>query len=322
VSVVIPCYEAAEDIGDAIRSVLRQTRDDHIREVLVIDDGSTDQAEDVVRRWEAEDERVQYTYQTNQGPSVARNRGVRKSEGSLVAFLDADDVWRPEKLETQVPFLREHSKVALVCSDYVEEKNGSRRRVWARHLDYRQDDLLESLYLRGGPVMMSTVVVRRSVFREAGGFNPSILKGQDTDLWLRIAAEWPIHHLPAPLVVKRIRKGSVSADMPAKVRSLREITDRIAERYPRLEPYRERRHAMLSELLIRAWLQQGERRGARNEALQTIRTRPISFHIVVLFFISLLPLSEEEIRRLLGILGQIRGALSEVKRRILEGVSR
>jgi len=320
VSVVIPSYEAAEDVGDAIRSVLRQTRGDHIREVLVIDDGSTDRTEEVVRRWEAEDERVRYLYQTNQGPSVARNRGVSESTGSLIAFLDADDVWRPEKLETQVTFFRQHPEVALVCSDYVEEKNERRRRIWARHLDYRQDDLLESLYLRGGPVMMSTVVLRKRIFESVGGFDPEILKGQDTDLWLRIAAEWPIHHLPVPLVVKRSREESVSADMPAKIRYLREITDRIAERYPRLESYRDRRHAMLSELLIRSWLQQGKKRRAREEALRTLRAGPITFPAVVLFILSILPISASSVQAILDGLGRMRGGLSEMKREATEGI--
>jgi glycosyltransferase involved in cell wall biosynthesis len=320
VSVVIPCYDAAEDIGDAIESVLRQTGNEHVREVVVVDDGSTDQTETVVRRWKAEDERVRYMYQANQGPSVARNRGVSESTGSLVAFLDADDVWRPGKLETQVPFLQQHPEVALVCSDYIEEKNGNRRRIWARHLDYRQDDLLESLYLRGGPVMMSTVVLRKHVFESVGGFDPEILKGQDTDLWLRIAAEWSVHHLPVPLVVKRIREESVSADMPTKIRYLREITDRIAERYPRLESYRDRRHAMLSELLIRTWLQQGKKRRAREEVLRTLRAGPVTFPTVVLFILSILPISASSAQAILDGLGRIRGRLSEIKRKVTERI--
>ena len=318
VSVVIPCYNSADDIGEAIESVLRQTRDEYVQEIIVVDDGSADHSETVIRRWEDRDERVRYIYQENQGPSVARNRGVSESNRSLIAFLDADDVWKPAKLEAQVPFLRNHPDVALLCSDYIKMENGNRRRIWGRHLDYKQGDLLKSIYLRGGPVMMSTVVVRREVFEEIGGFDPSILKGQDTDLWLRITAEWPIHHQPIPLVVKRTREGSVSEDMATKVHSLREITDRIAERYPRLEPYRQQRHAILSELLIRAWLKRGKQRRAREEALRILSERPVSLQTVVLFILSVLPLSTESTKGVLGFLGRVRGALSEGRRRVTE----
>ena len=318
VSVVIPCYNSADDIGEAIESVLRQTRDEYVQEIIVVDDGSADHSETVIRRWEDRDERVRYIYQENQGPSVARNRGVSESNGPLIAFLDADDVWKPGKLEAQVPFLRNYPDVALICSDYIKKENEDRRRIWVKHLDYKQEDLLKSIYLRGGPVMMSTVVVRKGVFEKLGGFDPSILKGQDTDLWLRITAKWPIHHQPIPLVVKRTREGSVSEDMATKVHSLREITDRIAERYPRLEPYRQQRHAMLSELLIRAWLRRGKRERARKEAFQILSERPTSVQTVVLFVLSILPLSAESTKKVLGFLGRVRGALSEGRRRVTE----
>ena len=313
VSVVIPCYNSADDIGEAIESVLRQTRDEYVQEIIVVDDGSADHSETVIRRWEDRDERVRYIYQENQGPSVARNRGVSESNRSLIAFLDADDVWKPAKLEAQVPFLRNHPDVALLCSDYIKMENGNRRRIWARHLDYRQDDLLELLYLHGGPVMMSTVVLRKQVFEEVGGFDPAIPKGQDTDLWLRIATEHPIHHLPTPLIVKRVREESVSSDMVEKVQYLRRIADRFAEKYSRLAPLRDRRHGILSELLARHWLLQGDKRQARSEAIQAVRKHPSSARALLLAVLSALPFSSEWLEKILDGLGRIRGILAGLK---------
>jgi glycosyltransferase involved in cell wall biosynthesis len=281
--------------------------------VIVVDDGSTDHSERVIRRWADTDERVQYVYQENQGPSVARNHGVNEARGSLIAFLDADDVWKSEKLRVQVSFLQDHSDVALVCSDYIEEKKGDRRRIRAQHLDYRQDDLLESLYLRGGPVMMSTVVLRRHVFKELGGFTPAILKGQDTDLWLRVAAKHPIHHLPTPLVIKRVREGSVGSDMVEKVQYLRKIADRFAEKYSRLAPLRDRRHGILSEFLARHWIRRGNRREAQLEAIRALRTNPGSVKALLLVVLSLLPFSSEWIDRVLTGLGEIRQRVTSLK---------
>lgn len=313
VSVVIPCYEAADDVAEAIQSVLRQTYDECIKGVVVVDDGSTDQSEAVIRRWEAKDERVQYIYQENHGPSVARNRGVAEASGEYVAFLDADDLWLPEKLEHQMGFHENHPEVALLCSDYFVEGEGPQWRMRARHLDYRQDDALESLYLRGGPVMMSTVVVRKDVFESVGGFDPSILKGQDADLWLRIAARHPIHHVPEALVVKRTRAGSVSEDVPRKVKFLREITDRLADRYSRLEPIRQQRHGILHEMMARYWLEQGSRRRAAKHAYRALTCYPTSLKALLLTILTILPFPTERLRDILHGLGKLRRSLAGVK---------
>jgi glycosyltransferase involved in cell wall biosynthesis len=256
-------------------------------------------------------------YQENQGPSVARNRGVEEASQRYIAFLDADDLWRPEKAGRQASFLEAHPEVALVCSDYVIEEGGGRSRVRARHLDYRQDDLLESLYLRGGPVMMSTVMLRKQVFEEVGGFDPDIPKGQDTDLWLRIVAGHRIHHLPEPLVVKRRRAGSVGENIPEKVEYLREITDRMAEVYPRLEPLRELRHGMLSEKLSRYWLERGDQNQSRNHALEALYSQPSSITAISLFLLSLFPLSSEKSADLLRNMGNARRFIDRVKNKVV-----
>lgn len=313
VSVVIPCYEAADDVGEAIQSALRQTCDECIDEVIVVDDGSTDDSETVIRRWEAEDERIRYVYQENQGPSVARNRGVAEANSQYIAFLDADDLWKSEKLERQLSFLNDHPDVALVCSDYLVEQKGERSRMRARHLDYRHEDVLERLYLRGGPVLMSTVIIKKGVFQQIGGFDPSIPVGQDTDLWFRIAAEHSIHHLSVPLTIKRSRSDSVSEDMVEKVKYLRTITDRLAGRYSRLRPLRERRHAILSEMLARFWLRRGNREKARKEALRAMRGNPTSIHAFLFVVLTMMPLPTPQIIQIVQGLGKIRRSLTGLK---------
>src|SRR3990172_2985097 len=116
VSVVIPTYNSAQFIGEAVRSVLEQTYSHH--EVIVVDDGSTDNSEDVLRLF---GERIQYIHQENRGPSAARNGGIRLAKGDYICFLDADDLWLPGELEVQVSFMGCHKDVGLVLSDHGED---------------------------------------------------------------------------------------------------------------------------------------------------------------------------------------------------------
>jgi glycosyltransferase involved in cell wall biosynthesis len=321
-SVVIPCYNSADDVGEAIGSVLQQTRDDYVQEIVVVDDGSTDHSEEVIRSWEDHDERVRYIYQENQGPSVARNRGVAEVNSQYIAFLDADDLWKSEKLERQLSFLNDHPDVALVCSDYLVEQKGERSRMRARHLDYRHEDVLERLYLRGGPVLMSTVIIKKGVFQQIGGFDPSIPIGQDTDLWLRIAAEHSIHHLSVPLTIKRSRSDSVSEDMVEKVKYLRTITDRLADQYSRLESLQEQRQAILSGRLARFWLRRGNREKAWKEALRALRENPTSIHAFSFVALTMMPLPTPQIIQIVQGLGKVRKSLTGLKTALFSSMKR
>src|SRR5579864_8740685 len=113
VSVVIPAYNAARFLGDAIQSVLNQTYSNF--EVVVVNDGSTDDTESVVRSF---GDRLFYVKQANKGVSAARNEGIKRARGQYVAFLDSDDVWLPTKLAEQIPFLEQNPEVGLVYSDW------------------------------------------------------------------------------------------------------------------------------------------------------------------------------------------------------------
>ena len=113
ISVIIPTYNSAVFLPEALQSVLSQTF--LPQDVIVVDDGSTDDTEDVLEPFRRH---IHYIRQENQGPAVARNRGIAEAKGDLIAFLDADDVWVPEKLERQVNVLIENPRIGLVHSRY------------------------------------------------------------------------------------------------------------------------------------------------------------------------------------------------------------
>jgi glycosyltransferase involved in cell wall biosynthesis len=209
-SVVIPAYNSARFIGEAIESVLAQGHPEI--ELLVVDDGSTDDTADVVAR---HGKPVKLVRQQNSGAAVARNTGMRVARGRYVAFLDADDLWLPGKIDAQLAHLEQHPDVSLCCTwfdllqpdssgTYIVDANKSDRNALdgAGYSKLTYADLLLDC-----EVWTSTVVVRRELLDQVGGFDPALRRGQDYDYWLRASRITPIHRLDATLALYRMGSG-------------------------------------------------------------------------------------------------------------------
>jgi glycosyltransferase involved in cell wall biosynthesis len=205
ISVVIPTYNRAASLQEAIRSVLAQTCP--VNEIIVVDDGSTDNTGELVRSMNGI---VRYAYQENQGPSAARNRGIREAQGDWVAFLDSDDLWLPAKIERQVEEVRRNPDAALVyTSVYWRNPDGTDRLEVAR-----PPSALWPMIRYRNPVCgsCSAVLARRDVLIEENGFNQSLHIGEDWDLWVRIASKHPLARVEEPVVILRTSAGSQSSN--------------------------------------------------------------------------------------------------------------
>jgi glycosyltransferase involved in cell wall biosynthesis len=206
VSVVIPTYQSGRYVGSAIESVLVQTRPPD--EVIVVDDGSTDDTADVLGRF---GQRIRVIRQANAGVSLARDRGARSATGSLVAFLDADDEWSPRKLEVQVPRMSAPEVIASFTEALFEDERSGR--TW--HVRYTlEPDMTATLLLRGCVIgNNSTVVVRREPFLAIGGYDPALSQSADWDMWIRLSEHGRFELVREPLARYRVRAGSMSADV-------------------------------------------------------------------------------------------------------------
>lgn len=215
VSVVIPCYNQGRYLSTAVDSVLAQTHKDV--EVIIVDDGSTDDTERVAARY-ASDSRVRYVRQTNRGPSAARNAGVAACGGEYVNFLDADDILYPEKLQMQLDVLIQDSRLAFVYCDISHiDQNGSDI-AGKRDLSISQSrrmlsgDIFDSLFV-GGYFPPHAPLLRVDIFKKIGGFDESLRGCCDWDLWLRIAADGNYtYYLDQKLAAYRIHAGNMSND--------------------------------------------------------------------------------------------------------------
>ena len=213
VSVVIPTYNLAHFIAEAIQSILGQTFSEF--EVIAVDDGSTDNTKDVVNSFK--DPRIRYIYQENHGVSAARNTGIQASSSEYIAFLDSDDVLMENALEKGAQVLERHPEVGFSYGqEYLMDE---RRRVFhlrkQRHkYSYVREGIeeIKEFLLHGNYVCTSTVMARRRCLYDVGLFDPTFRPGsEDFDLWVRLAKRYAVAYIAEPLVKYRIHPDSIGA---------------------------------------------------------------------------------------------------------------
>jgi len=190
ISVVIPAYNCDRYVAQAVESVLHQTYSSV--EIIVIDDGSQDNTRQVLQPYSAQ---IRYVYQDNQGVSVARNHGINLARGEFVAFLDADDVFLPDKLAVQLAVFEANPKLGIVHSGWRRINQQGETLMDVQPWETVPELNLES-WLRWKPLgTMGTLMFRRNWLEEVGGFEPGLTHAEDVDLILRLAlkgceAEW------------------------------------------------------------------------------------------------------------------------------------
>lgn len=194
IDIIIPTYNRAELTKRAILSVLGQTYKDY--EIYIIDDGSTDQTQEMLKAFPS----VHKLKQTNQGVSAARNYGIKNSQSHWIAFLDSDDEWLPEKLQTQMDYILKHSQFRFVHTEEIWIRNGVRVNPKLKHKK-SQDSIFERS-LDFCIISPSTSMIRRDLFNQHGGFSPEYPVCEDYDLWLKILAREEVGFVEMPLTKK------------------------------------------------------------------------------------------------------------------------
>jgi glycosyltransferase involved in cell wall biosynthesis len=227
VSVVIPAYNAMNYLLKTLESVLRQTFTDF--EVLIINDGSSDN----IVEWASElaNPRVKLISQPNQGVSVARNTGIAHTQGEYIAFLDADDLWEPTKLEKQVCCLEENPAVGLVYTwtALIDQSSNPMGKVWVSDLEGNvwQQIVVKDMISNG-----SSPMVRRSCFETVGVFDPKLSSAEDRDMWIRIAARYPFAVVKEPLTLYRRHPNNMTTNRQKIITQLHQVFEKAFESAP------------------------------------------------------------------------------------------
>ena len=227
VSIVIPAYNAMRFLPQTVESALTQTWRDF--ELLVVDDGSSDDT----RAWVAQhlDARVRLVRQNHGGTARARNRGISEARGDYIAFLDADDLWNPTKLEKQVACLEARPDVGLVHTAirYIDE-NGSEIGQVLR--SEGNGDVWEQVVLHMLVRCGSTPLIRRACFSEVGVFDPGLEFAEDWDMWIRIAADFHFAVLDEPLVAYRQHRANITRRYQMIMPNLERVLERAFSSVP------------------------------------------------------------------------------------------
>ena len=242
VSVVIPTYNYAHFVADAVDSALAQTHEPV--EVIVVDDGSTDDTAAVLGRF---GERITTIRKPNGGLSSARNAGIRAARGDFIAILDADDVWMPDKVQRQLALLRDHAGAgAIGCGAELVDGQGRLKsiRLFPAPSGGRPERL-RAVLLReqwvGGSG--SGALIPAQVLERVGLFDEELTAAEDWDMWLRIVAEYPVFNVPEPLVRIRQHHTGTFRNAQKMERNQWHVYEREVRRWPEDLDGRTRRRA-------------------------------------------------------------------------------
>lgn len=272
ISVIIPNYNYSGYLKEAIDSVLAQTYENI--EIIIVDDGSTDNSREVI---ESYGDKVIAVFQQNQGVAAARNNGFAHSSGEYVAFLDADDVWIPEKIAWQVEkFAQDPSlgQVHVAINEIDADGNFIRSRAANGEGDISIDFLLseQEVFYGGG----SGGMILSRAFKEAGGFDEKLTTSADWDLYFRVANLYPVGQISKPLLKYRIHGKNMHGNVPRKEREMMYIFEKAFSKGS-LTRIRNAAYANLSLNLAFEYLDTRDYKNSLRQMGKSIRHKPSNF---------------------------------------------
>jgi glycosyltransferase involved in cell wall biosynthesis len=290
VSVIIPTYNRSNFITETIDSVLAQTYLDF--EIIIVDDGSTDNTLEVLSLY---GEKIKIIQQDNQGQGPARNAGIKSSKGEWIAFLDSDDLWKPNKLQMQYELIKNKHDLVWVYSDAdafdvitgeILYSFGDKQKLW-------EGDILEKILIQNF-IPSPTPLIKKSIFEHVGYFH-NYEVSQDWDMWMRISEHYPIGLIPMSLALYRKHPGNITSNIIWEKKytsGINIINDCVSRNQDRLEKIRDialaNLHYQLGFLLIRG----GDLSNARQLFNQAIKmnNKTITYYFYYLFSYIPLPL--------------------------------
>jgi glycosyltransferase involved in cell wall biosynthesis len=236
--VVIPTYNRAHYIAESIQSVLDQTYRDF--ELIIVDDGSTDNTKEVVSGFK--DPRIRYIYQERRGVAAAANVGIKASTGEYIGLMASDDIWLPRYLELQLALLDSHPETSVVCSDmyiFDSDTGTSLGRLWQdksdRYLRETQDGIRQPLtefLSRGALFTTQTSIINHKVFHEVGYLDESLPNGnEDYDMFVRILHRFSIGIVNQPLAKYRRHRDSLSRNFEQLYRGRLAVINKMLNNY-------------------------------------------------------------------------------------------
>ncbi|MEX1027956.1 MAG: glycosyltransferase [Candidatus Paceibacterota bacterium] len=217
ISVVMPVYNRKKYLSLAVESILQQSFDDF--EFIIIDDGSTDGASDVLRHYATQDSRVRLVEQENSGYAIALNRGIQRAKGQFLARMDSDDISLPDRFALQLEFLRSNPHIVVVGGQALRiDEDGDPLSPMVQLTDSSEIEqkLIGAIESNRGGLVHPSVMMRKDAVDTVGGYRPGFEPAEDRDLWLRLAEVGQLANLPHTVLHYRTHSESVSQERSAQ----------------------------------------------------------------------------------------------------------
>lgn len=292
ISVVIPLYNKEQSIASTLQTVLKQTYQDF--EIVIVNDGSTDHSVEEVAK--VPDPRIRLIHQSNAGVSAARNRGIAEARGEFVAFLDADDVWKPDYLKTQYELTQKYPECSVFASDYeFKDTYGKVTPTIIRKLSFKGADGILSNYFEVAccshpPLWTSAVMVKKSAMQLVGGFPVGIKSGEDLLTWARLAVNGKIAYAKQAYAVFNVEGYSIS-EKPKRIPAEQDIVGQELKALLKAHPSKGLRlyNALWHKMRSSVYLRLKMRKKSIREALISIKYNPLNYKLYIYIVLNLLP---------------------------------
>ncbi len=286
VNVIIPAYNCALYLSNAIDSVLKQTFQDY--KIIIVDDGSIDNTKEVVDAYiQSNGTKIHYIYQDNKGVACARNAGMKNADSEYVALLDADDSCVSDRLEESVKLLDSDNDLGLVHSSVrgvYEGRPPSQKYKRKKNIETLSGYIFKNLLLRKAHICTSTVMVRKNCLEKVGLFDEKLtrLGSEDRDLWLRISRQYKVGYINKPLAYYRHRENSMSKNIEKMTQARYYVLDKLFSEVELSSIARKQAYSAIHNELSRCHLMNGEFKEAKIEMRKAFLYTPWDFSLIKL----------------------------------------
>ena len=294
ISVVIPLYNKEKSIASTLRTVLNQTFSDY--EIVIVNDGSTDGSVEEIEK--VQDDRIRLVHQPNAGVSAARNRGIEEAKGDLIAFLDADDEWKPEYLATQYHLFQKYPECSVFACNYeFRDVSGKVTPTLIHKLPFVGEDGILSNYFEVAscshpPLWTSAVMVKKQVMQAIGGFPVGVTSGEDLLTWARLSINDHIAFCKRSLAIYNLGEGYDYTHLPSRRQDRNDPVGKsllqLSKSHPSvigLRHYISHWHRMRASVAIRF----GERWETVREVMIGLYYNPLNVRLMMFFLLAICP---------------------------------
>ncbi|SIT55780.1 Glycosyl transferase family 2 [Mesorhizobium prunaredense] len=292
VSVILTCHNEERFIVQAVESAINQTASSRIKEIIIVNDGSTDGSAEVIAALARREPRTHVLTAAGVGPSSARNLAIRHATGDFIAFLDGDDFWAEDKLERQLAVFGNGCKAGLVYGDFVDFSApdiSDALHVTVRRYRGDQSDTLPTYFLLDGPIVPSSILMRRQIVEDIGLFNEALWLGEDTEFCMRVAERWTFQYVAGALVYKRRHDSNATRRLDTLLPAAERLTREWIMRRPELAHLARRRNARLYAKAGNDCVVKGEKKRGARLLIRAMRHDPLSWRIYVCIFLCAMP---------------------------------